>query len=89
MYVCMYVCMYVESAMGSGGDLVNANPNPTAQGNSSELSKILVNIQQREVKISQFLEEKSSVRPPPPSPAIVSAIHLFIFAYIHTYIHTC
>ena len=84
----MYVCMYVESAMGSGGDLVNANPNPTAQGNSSELSKILVNIQQREVKISQFLEEKSSVRPPPPSPAIVSATDLFIFACIHTYIHT-
>ena len=85
--------MYVESAMGSGGDLVNANPNPTAQGNSSELSKILVNIQQREVKISQFLEEKSSVRPPPPSPAIVSAtdllfLHACMHTYIHTYIHT-
>ena len=80
LYVCMYVC--TETAMDSGGDLMNANPNSASQANSSELSKILANIQQREVKISQFLEEKSVSRPPP-SLAIVNVIHT-----VHTYIHT-
>ena len=81
MYVCMYVC--TEAAMDSGNDLANANPNPA----SSELSKILANIQQREVKISQFLEEKSVSRPPPPSPAILNVIlHTYIHKYTCTYI---